>query len=217
MDTYPYKLKNKDISLFYWPNECPFCHRHINPDEFGFNYERGYLDMIFKCTYINCKRLFIVRYYSHNEYAFHLESISIGTVQEINFSNEIMSISPSFVKIYNEANHAEINGLLEICGVGYRKALEFLIKDYLIKKNPEKSDSIKKKFLGKCIQEDVMDQKVKSVAQRAVWLGNDETHYVKLWTEENLESLKKLIALTTHWIDMEILTEGFNEKMPDRK
>jgi hemerythrin len=135
----------------------------------------------------------------------------------VKFSNEIQSISPSFVKIYNESHFAEEHKLLEICGVGYRKALEFLVKDYLIKKNPEKAESIKKKFLGKCIQEDVTDSNIKTVSQRAVWLGNDETHYVREWTEENLDSLKKLISLTNHWIEMEVLTDDFAQKMPDKK
>jgi hypothetical protein len=107
--------------------------------------------------------------------------------------------------------------LFDICGVGYRKALEFLIKDYLIKKTPEKGESIKKKFLGKCIHEDVADAKIKTVSQRAVWLGNDETHYVREWTGENLDSLKKLISLTTHWVEMEILTDDFEFKMPQKK
>ena len=212
-----YKLKDKDIVLSFWPNECPFCHKHINPIEFGYNYERGFLDFVFQCSYAYCKRLFIARYLSGNDYLFLFDSLTIGTTKPINFSSEINSISPSFVQIYNESHSAEVNGLLEICGVGYRKSLEFLIKDYLIKKNPTKAENIKKKFLGNCIQEEVTDSKIKSAAKRAAWLGNDETHYVRQWTGENLESLKKLIALTTHWIEMEFLSDDFEKKMPDKK
>jgi len=212
-----YKLKSKDVILTYWPNECPFCHKHINPDEFGYNYEQGFLDLVFKCSYSYCHRLFIVRYQTQNDYTFFFDSITIGETKPIVFSQEINSTSPAFVKIYNEANFAETNQLLEICGVGYRKALEFLIKDYIIKRHPERRDSVKRKFLGKCIQEDVTDTKIVAVSKRAAWLGNDETHYVREWNEENLESLKKLIALTTHWIEMEILTESFEKKMPDKK
>lgn len=214
---YPFKLKNDDIILSYWPNECPFCHKHINPDVFGYNFEQDFLDLVFKCTYSYCKQLFIVRYRTYNQYLFLFDSITIGRIKEIAFSEEIEFISPAFVKIYNQANFAEQHQLFEICGVGYRKAFEFLIKDYLIKKNPTREDLIKTKWLGKCIQEDVTDPKIKSVAKRAVWLGNDETHYVREWTEETLETLKKLISLTNHWIEMEELTEGFEDKMPDKK
>ncbi len=213
---HPYKLKDNNIVLSYWPNECPFCHKHINPEEFGYNFQRGMLDLVFKCSYTFCTRLFIVRYQTYNEYQFLFDSITIGSIKPVSFSPEIQSVSPSFAKIYNEANYAETNELFEICGVGYRKALEFLIKDYLIKKYPDKSESIKKKFLGNCIQEDITDAKIKTVSQRAVWLGNDETHYVRQWDEENLESLKKLISLTTHWIEMEMLTDSFEQKMPKK-
>jgi hypothetical protein len=59
--------------------------------------------------------------------------------------------------IYTQAHAAEALELTEICGVGYRKALEFLIKDYLITKKPEKSDDIRKMLLGGCIDSYVDD------------------------------------------------------------
>ena len=39
-------------------------------------------------------------------------------------------ISPNFVSIYKEAMEAQEYGLVQICGPGFRKAFEFLIKDY---------------------------------------------------------------------------------------
>ncbi|WBX72977.1 DUF4145 domain-containing protein [Tenacibaculum pacificus] len=119
------------------------------------------------------------------------------------------------MKIYNEAYSAEQQNLKEICGVGYRKALEFLIKDYVILNNKEKEDKILKMGLGNCIKDLVTDDRVKSVSKRAVWLGNDETHYVRRWETKNLEDLKKLISLTVHWIEMEKLTESFETEMPE--
>lgn len=52
------------------------------------------------------------------------------------FSQEIKDLSPNFVKIYHQAEQAENTGLSDICGLGYRKALEFLVKDYAIAFNP---------------------------------------------------------------------------------
>jgi hypothetical protein len=131
------------------------------------------------------------------------------------FSKSIQEISSLFVKIYNEAYSAEQQNLKEICGVGYRKALEFLIKDYVILNNKDKEGKILKMHLGNCIKDLVTDNRVKSVAKRAVWLGNDETHYVRKWETKNLEDLKKLISLTVHWIEMEKLTESFETEMPE--
>ena len=59
--------------------------------------------------------------------------------------------------------------------------------------------------------------KVKQVAARAVWLGNDETHYLRKWEGKDLQDLKKLIALTVHWIEMEELTEAVMKDMPEGK
>ena len=82
---------------------------------------------------------------------------------------------------------------------------------------PTKEEAIKSKPLGKCIQEDVSEAKVKKVAERAVWLGNDETHYVRKWKEKDVDDLVSLIFLTVHWIESEIETEKLLESMSVRK
>jgi hypothetical protein len=117
------------------------------------------------------------------------------------------------VKILNQALAAEAAGLDEVAGIGLRKALEFLIKDYCVYKAPTNEDAIKKKFLGKLIKEDVIDQNIKNCAERAVWLGNDETHYVRTWTSHDIKDLKTLITLTTNWIANELLTEKYMKSM----
>lgn len=103
----------------------------------------------------------------------------------------------------------------QICGVGYRKALEFLIKDYLISKETDDQvkDNIKNKFLNNCIQENVQNDNIKNVAKRAVWLGNDETHYIRQWADKDVNNLKQLIDLTVRWIENEIETERVLQEM----
>jgi hypothetical protein len=54
------------------------------------------------------------------------------------------------------------------------------------------------------------------VAKRAVWIGNDETHYIKKWNNKDLTDLKILIDLTLHWIEMESLTETYYVEMPEK-
>ena len=93
--------------------------------------------------------------------------------------------------------------------------MEFLIKDYAIHNKPTEKEKIEKKLLGPCIADYVDDNRIKTVAKRAVWLGNDETHYVRKWEGKNLEDLKKLIELTVHWIEMEYLTKSFETEMPE--
>ena len=51
-------------------------------------------------------------------------------------------------------------------------------------------------------------------AERAVWLGNDETHYERRWDSMTIENLKELIQLTVNWIHSDILTKKYKEDMP---
>jgi hypothetical protein len=123
------------------------------------------------------------------------------------FDELIEGASPNFVKIYNQALNAEAYGLDEIAGIGYRKALEFLIKDFLIMQNADKRDSIVKSQLGACVNNFIDNSQLKTAASRAVWLGNDQTHYIQKFTDKDIDDLKKLIRLTVHWISMILETE----------
>ena len=146
-----------------FPNECPYCHKIISPILITHNKSSKGVELIFSCSNQQCQKAFIGFYASEQLNNFNLFDVSIGEVKDVVFSENIICISPSFSKIYNQANFAEQNKLYEICGVGYRKALEFLIKDFLIMKNPENEKSIKIKALGKCISEDIEDVRIKMV------------------------------------------------------
>lgn len=61
------------------------------------------------------------------------------------FSDEIKDISPSFVRIYKQAAESELLSLHELSGMGYRKALEFLIKDFIVYLDPNEHAKILKK------------------------------------------------------------------------
>lgn len=213
------------ISLGQSPDTCPLCHQGIDPtinfaycDKKRWN-EKDCLQVIYKCTRKACDNLFI-SYYEANSSScssFYFSHSKPVNKKGRDFTTTIQEISPSFCTIYNQALSAEQDNLKEICGVGYRKAIEFLIKDYLICKNPEKEEDIKSKFLGKCIDEDIVNSNIKSMAKRATWLGNDETHYLRKWEGKELEDLKKLIDVTLYWIEMEKLTEESITEMPDKQ
>jgi hypothetical protein len=205
------------VSINGYPNKCPYCHRTITPNIlFGHkNRSDMLLEVLLFCPNQSCLRSFI-GYYCVNgsNYDFNGQT-TIGKLESKIFSETINSISENFTTIYNQAFCAEQQGLTEICGVGYRKALEFLIKDYIIVNKPDDKEKIEKKLLGVCISEYVDDERIKTVAKRAVWLGNDETHYIKKWEGKNLEDMKKLIELTVHWIEMVLLTKSFEVEMPE--
>ncbi len=171
------------------------------------------------CPDQSCRSAFIAYYEfsnPHREYIY-LGKVTRGTISNRSFSAIINQKSKQFSLIYNQAHEAEQTGLTEICGVGYRKALEFLIKDYCVSNHPTKQDEIEGKLLMAVINEFVSDPRIKAVAQRATWLGNDETHYIRRWQDQNLDALKTLVELTIHWVEAEELTKNFQDSMPAKK
>lgn len=51
------------------------------------------------------------------------------------------------------------------------------------------------------------------MAERATWLGNDETHYVRKWENKDLKDLKNLIDLTVYFISMSLKALKYQEEM----
>jgi hypothetical protein len=199
------------------PNKCPFCHKTITPNNLHGHRNGSVMEVVLVCPNQSCKKSFIGYYDiipNQNYFNFNGKT-TVGNLEGKTFSDTINTLSENFTTIYNQAFTAEQQNITEICGVGYRKALEFLIKDYIILNKPADKEKVEKKLLGACIGEYVDDNRIKSVAKRAVWLGNDETHYIRKWEGKNLEDLKKLIELTVHWIEMESLTKTFESEMPE--
>lgn len=203
------KTSGSNTNVTQYTIECPFCHSIIVPKYLYLESFR-----LFACCPNNtCNSHFVLGQNNKGEY---VRIIPNSIPVKKGFSEIITSISPSFSEIYNQAYHAEQANLDQICGVGYRKALEFLIKDYLISKEEDdaKKENIKNKFLNNCIQDDVQNDNIKNVAKRAVWLGNDETHYIRKWADKDVSHLKQLIDLTIKWIESEMETEQVLQEMP---
>jgi hypothetical protein len=221
------------LTVDEYPPSCPLCHKSIIPiqtDAMSCVQISGKAEyrIVFSCPNNQCLELFIASYViaknidkdddddappARVKPFFFSESKPSNFIHK-EFNDEIVDYSSSFVEIYKECEDAESAGLMNVCGVGYRKALEFLIKDYLIKQNPALESEIKSEQLGRCIGKYVSDNRIKEVARRAVWLGNDETHYERRWRDMDLQNLKQLIHLTVFWIEMETLTATTLSSMP---
>lgn len=202
------------------PDKCPICHYKISPKQLNsvisIDSDTGPLQVVYQCTNKKCLMLFIALYtkpfYSN---VFQLIKLYPATPENREFSQIISNLSPRFVEIYNQAITAEAYHLPELVGIGLRKSLEFLMKDYLIKQKPDKETEIRKNFLGKCIELYVDDINIKVCAERATWLGNDETHYERKWEDKDIKDLKNLIELTVTWIELNIRTKNYLEEMAE--
>lgn len=216
--------ENTEKSLYcdIFPESCPICHRKIIPEfKKAFLDTRRYkesLQVIFRCPDDACRSVFI-GYYNGKygfppkfDYSFCKPKILIPRI----LPDILKNISPNFIEIYNQSNSAEQLGLTVICGAGYRKALEFLIKDYLILKKPRLAKRIEQEFLGVVIEKRVLNKQIREVAKRAAWLGNDEIHYERIWIDKGVKDLKQAIDIVVDWIKTDHSAEEFFKNMPER-
>jgi len=213
------------------PDTCPICQRAIEPidqlwdfliDSKPQNIDRESIERVLRCPKNECQRLFIARYVrsAANTTLFNFHSCVPTELSDCEFDPELRIISPDYCAIYNEAHKAEQLGYELVCGPGYRKALEFLIKDYLSRvhaADDEAKKEIEKMALMACIHKYVKDGRLKIAAERATWLGNDETHYVRKWEDKELKDMKNLIQLACYWILSEHLTNNALVEMPKGK
>jgi len=208
---------SKPLHISRNPDICPMCHHKgiVVERHATFKTEKE-AEICFQCVNEECKALFI-GYYKYDSLMgiLDLKELKPSEIANIEFSNEIRDCSHAFVEIFNQAAKAEVYGLSEIAGVGYRKAVEFLIKDFVIVDNESDTDKIRELPLGKCIKNYIDDPKIKACAERAVWLGNDETHYIQKWTNKDINDLKVLIKVAANWIENSILTNKYLDQMKE--
>jgi hypothetical protein len=210
------KRTDETIDIDKYPDKCPICHNKIAP-KFVIAFLHGCegSQIIYKCPSEKCNECFIANYRQNNtEAIYYLQNISPWKFDKETFRLTIKEVSPSFCDIYNEALESEKRGLTQICGAGYRKALEFLIKDYLINTKKVPKDIIAKTLLGECVNKYIKNEHINKCACRAAWLGNDETHYYRKWKTKDLQDLKTLIQLTANFIDSDLLTDKYEKEMP---
>lgn len=197
------------------PSKCPLCKCSIKPQELGLHTYKNdsgawFLSAHYLCT--GCYQTFVALHRCDlleydRTYQTTLCYCGPSNFEPVLFDERLTEMSPDFVAIYNQALSAENAGLDRICGMGYRKALEFLIKDYLIHKSPAERSVIEHMELGNCIANKITDEDLRAVASRCAWIGNDEAHYLKRFEEHDLETLKRLLSATAHWITMKLTTE----------
>ncbi|MBP2259148.1 hypothetical protein [Virgibacillus alimentarius] len=132
------------------PDYCPVCMKSVHPEYILMHHISSEShELLCHCPNGECGSLFFAVYtespfdnsgdwlehlYPHNKYI-------------KDFPKEVIEVSPEFKEIYNQAYHAEKEQLDMICGVGYRKALEHLIKDYIIDLYPDKEETVKVSIL----------------------------------------------------------------------
>ncbi|MFS0763916.1 DUF4145 domain-containing protein [Peribacillus phoenicis] len=206
------------MQLDKFPYECGLCHKNVDPSFIAAAFIKGnhltstFIEAVFQCTNLECNSLIIGYYEKASSTRFKLLKNAPILPKGKGFSDEIINVSPNFNEIYNQSFHAEQIGLTLISGIGYRKALEFLLKDYLIYLGKDEEEKILNMPLGQCINK-LENHNIKEMSKRATWIGNDEAHYTRKWEDKDVNDLKKLIEVTVYFIAMDITSRRYLDEM----
>ena len=203
-------------------NTCPICKSKISP-----TYISSSLNTLRSASVFNyccsCHNSFVSNYAlkksnKSNSYVTYFDSTLLSSepykYEKHIFDENIISLSPQFDKIYNQALAAESSGLDEIAGLGYRKSLEFLVKDFAIHQHPSEAEDIKKQMLSPCIKKYIDNPQIKTLVERSAWIGNDEAHYIRKQTDRDVNDMKAFIKATVYFIGMVLITEDAESMEP---
>ena len=213
-------ITNNERICYETVDKCPICNSSIAPvgkSKF-FNSDSKMYFFMFECP--ACNKGFITHYNYTNERKIK-NDISYNMLKLVNsypkvpelhqFDENIKKLSSNFCEIFNQAYVAEQMNPNEIAGIGYRKALEFLIKDYCIDKNKEQEEKIKKEPLSQVITNYILSDKIRNLAKASIWIGNDETHYVRKYEDKDIKDIKRFISATVAYITYELIADSAQE------
>jgi len=213
------------------PNICPHCHIVNKPKHIWIinsidTDNKHNLITAWKCSSDSCDKIFLVNHkFEGNEFVFDrfLNGLPKGPdwpkpIKDLKngLSQDDELQESKFIKTYLQSLVAENNGLDEIAGMGYRKAIEYLVKDWAIQENQDKKEEIEKSWLGVVIQ-NYYTGDLKAILERATWLGNDQAHYKKIFEEYNISDMKELIDLIMVELDRQFKMNHYIENIQKRK
>ena len=205
----------KNVNFNYSPDKCPICKSNIAPT-FLYGALYGETNSSTKCDILNycvaCSSTFLSTYTAYpkdkdgTEYDSNLVCSGPKSFEKRNFEPDFENTFSLFVEIYNQSLAAETANLIQVAGVGYRKALETLVKDFIIEFYPDKKDKVLETSLANCIKHHIDDTDIQTLAEACKDLGNDETHYVKE-LKYDLDSLKRLLDGLIFFINKKLIVK----------
>ncbi|MGB4587770.1 MAG: DUF4145 domain-containing protein [Clostridiaceae bacterium] len=188
------------------PKTCPHCHEINTPnivsDHTSVHFPFDSLGLLMQCS--SCSQYFALAFNLYDGQRTHLIEFTYLPNIKYDMPDELDEISPLFREIYSQSQVAESMELYHVAGVGYRKAIEFLVKDYLIFKDSDKEQHIKTLHLSNAINK-ISSEQIKDLALAATWIGNDETHYLRKIEGKTLEHMKKFLKVLAYSVSSDVI------------
>lgn len=203
-------------------SSCPLCNAGYYPNiQYAFCHlikeslsEKSYrIFVLYFCP--NCERAFLSRFHSsvyggsYEQNAKHISTAPVSISKPI-IDKALQNLSPGFYKMYTQAAQADAENMTELAAIGYRCALEFLVKDYLLHLNSDSSEEdqqkIKNNTLSSAIH-DLNDDEIESLARSIAWIGNDYAHYTPKHPEKDIDDLKRFFKVAINHVILKLTIE----------
>lgn len=185
------------------PATCPFCGfgtdaPFIKNEIFSFN-SHHLLAATCQCTSCRKTFFFMCEYEQSSSY----KPILYPEISFVPYENQTLSaISERFIDMYNQALQCEFVGNIELAAIGYRSALEILIKDFAINELSQDPSDVSKKKLCAAIGEYLNQPDLVKTADVIRILGNDYTHYERKYPEHDFTLLKGYMEIFLKQIEV---------------
>ncbi len=189
------------------PSVCPHCGfgtdaPFAKKDVYSYN---GHYLLVATCTCTSCGKhfFFVCEYDSGKE---NYDPIVYPNIAFTPYSNEILEkISSRFIDMYNQALQSEFHKNLELAAIGYRSALEILVKDYAIKELGQNPEEVSSKKLCPAIGTYLNQEDLVKTADVIRILGNDYTHYKRKYPQHDFELLKGYMEIFLKQIEVQYM------------
>lgn len=175
------------------PMLCPLCGAYQNGMVISSKINEGPKGMkigtiSYKCAH--CSEHYLVIYSIDTQNKIAKFSGFYPPISSVYQNETLESISPRFISSYNQALRAELRGDIELAAIGYRQALECLVKDYAIKECKADKGKVAGTSLCHAISEYLEEKNLISTADVVRILGNDYAHYERKYPQHDFELLK---------------------------
>ncbi|MCT0077921.1 DUF4145 domain-containing protein [Lactococcus lactis] len=219
-----YKMNGRSLEKeINFPTSCPHCSMTMKPN-FYYAYSNDKYDsgsqkigVLFSCSNEDCGKFFACQFepYDVRNYS-DLRQIELpySALLGYHLPENLQNISPKFFEIYEEAFEIEKLQKLNTAGMAYRKALEFLVKDFAILRNssPEDIEFIENNMLGNVISTYFNEfPKIQKLSKASAWIGNDETHYTRKHEDYDINDLKNFINAVALFISADEMVDQAQE------
>ncbi|HAR6696907.1 TPA: hypothetical protein O5S09_001707 [Staphylococcus aureus] len=181
------------------PKSCPYCDQVQTPivkSSSGLEQNESVFSVIFICN--ECNQHFLKQYkknvrFSGEEQTAYPVYFKYEKTTEY-FSETLKECSPEFIKIYSQLIIAEKHNLNDLLKLGYRKAIEQLVWDYLIKFGNKTENSLQKKSFSDRINLLDLPQR-QWLSDLIAWIGNDGAHPYQRHETLTIEDMKRLSSI----------------------